>query len=152
MFSPRALFLAFPAVLVVVGSILMSRNPDWTLDEEPAKGIDYGSEIVVGLSGDDESRLDIIHQKQLTAIELLNNRCSLANAADRFLELNLKSSEAIENLRFAWQGESDWEKSLRQAVAFARALSRKDPERHADAMARIDAETTPLLQSELFVR
>ena len=152
MFSPRALFLALPALMVVVGAVLMARSPEWAMIDSSSSPDDYGSEISIGLTPVDESRMDIIHQKQLIARDLLNDRVPLSEAADRFLALNQSSSEALANLRFGWQGRTDWECALRQAMAFARSLSRKDPERWVNAMARIDSEAATIVQSEPFIR
>src|SRR5262245_15259787 len=108
MFSPRALFLAFPALMVVAGALLMARSPEWPISDSSDSTINIGSEIVIGLSTEDESRLEMIHQKQLIGLDLLHDRCTLAAATDKFLKLNTSSPEALDNLRFAWQGQSDW--------------------------------------------
>ena len=151
MLSSRALLLAFPALMVVGGALLVARNPEWPPVQGSTNRDQSDFEIAIDVSVDDENRMQIISQKQKIAIELLNNRCTLVEAASRFLDLNLQSPEATENLRFAWEG-TDWERSLCQAVAFARSLSRRDPERFDREMHRIDDEASSLVQSESSLR
>lgn len=152
MLSARSLLFAFPTLMVVSGTFLVARNPEWSGFHSSTEDDRPGAGTMIEATADDENRVQIIVDKQKTANDLLNNRCSLVDATNRFLELNLQRPEATDNLRFAWSGSTDWMRALRQAVAFARALSRRSPGQFETEMHRIDEEAASLLNSERTVR
>ena len=76
----------------------------------------------------------------------------MEQTADRFRTLSQSTRAADEDLKSVWHGRTEWECAVLQAVAYARSLSRSDPDRFDGTMIEIDAEAAALLESDTPLR
>jgi hypothetical protein len=149
MLSPRALFGVAPALIVFVGSFVLSRQSvrDSVLETADGAVEPSRSETIVWPTAEDEDRLHRVALKQETVDDLLEGRLTLTEAIERFESLTT-SDEAISNLRVSGGGETDAERTRNQLMAYARVRVAMEPKRFEAALARLEASTkssiTPL--------
>jgi hypothetical protein len=132
----RALVAATPVVLVLGGIFFMSRDPEPGAPHDPTECLEDGCPTVLTLTAEDEERMHRLALKTETAIDLLDGRMTVADAAARFLELSASDPESLDNMRKASEGSTDEEKALDQLLAFARIQAIRQPERYAAAFAQ----------------
>jgi hypothetical protein len=94
-------------------------------------------ETMLWLSPGDEERMHRVALKQETVLDMLDGRLTVAEAADRFLEVSSSHPESLEHLRLS-PGENDEEKALSQLVTFARVQASRRPQRYEAALARVE--------------
>lgn len=135
--SPRALVGVAPALLVLVGSLALSR--EYRREAESSDKARSNSETMIWPSAEDEERLHRTALKQEAIEDLLNGRLTLAEAVERF-EMLSASPEAQTNMRLSVRGSTDEERALKQVLAFARIRAAQEPKRFDAALARLEAE------------
>ncbi len=125
--SPRAALFAAPTLIALAGAALIARHAQWS-SSASSNGLDrIEKDYVIDPSVVDDDSGRIAYEKQIVAMELLRGNCTVAQAADRFRPLLKSSSEKSANMLSIWHARTEWECAVRQAVAFARSLSRSAP-------------------------
>lgn len=129
----RALIAITPAIFVLASIFFMSSDTDLG----SAKGTTVCAEddcVSVQLaSAQDQARVHRLALKTETAIDMLDGRLSVDDAAARFLELSASDPESLEHMRQSCSGATDEEKALDQLLAFARVQAVRQPKRFAAA-------------------
>jgi len=138
--SPRALLGVAPAIVVLVGSFMMSRACLRENSTREAVESDASrSEVVVSPTAEDDERLHRVALKQEAVDDLLGGQLTLDEAVERF-EMLSESPEARANLRTARRAGLDDDPAVNQVLLFARVRAAQDPKRFAAALARLEAE------------
>jgi hypothetical protein len=143
MFSPRALLGAAPAVIVLAGSFVLSRQcqPDsGRADAHGAVASRACAETVLPVTPEDEDRLHRVAIKEETVDDLLDGRLSVEDAVDRF---EMLVGSAGPGNRF--QGSTTTERAVYQVISYARVRCEQEHSRYAAAMARVEAEAEAIL-------
>jgi hypothetical protein len=130
--SPRALLGVAPAAIVLVGSFWMSRSS--ARNELPDDGGGARSELMTGLSLDDQDRLHRVALKEETIDDLVERRVSLAEAVDRF-ELLAGPVSFL-----SVPGETRTERAVRQIISYVQKKFAKNPDEIAARLAEIESE------------
>lgn len=142
--SPRALLGVAPALLVVAGSIALSRHHDHDAVQDEMLAYQIHGETVEHPSVRDEDRMHRVALKQETVDDLMDGRLTLAEAVERF-EAWSSGPEFLANLRLALGGRSDRERSVNQVLSFVRARTSQEPAQFDAALARVEAEARALI-------
>jgi len=139
----RALLTCAIPVLVLAGSFLASHRGQEVVARSAHPGTSSGIETVKPLTTEDEERMHRVALKEETALDLLDGRMTVEEAAAQFLEVSSSDPESLENMRLA-PGDSDQEKALSQLILYARVQAGRKPQRYADALARVEQSAKSL--------
>lgn len=71
------------------------------------------------LNAEDDTVLSRISRKEAVVRELLEGRATLAEATDRFIQMNAARPQAMEAVRFNYPGTTDREKTAHNVIYFA---------------------------------
>jgi hypothetical protein len=136
---------------LVVGVSVLAVHPTWarsigvdvwnlpTLKEQVRESAAEGDR----LSSEDDEVLRRIAIKEGIISDLLTGRSTLAEATDRFTELNAARPEYVEALRDTYPGATDQEKFARNVISFARA--RAALHERAALSSRLEAELRQII-------
>jgi hypothetical protein len=145
---------------LAVGGLLLavfSVRPDWAestgldLWKLPSLGewLEAEQQRGDGLDTQLEEVTRRIDSKQHVTVEVIAGRLSLTAAAARFRDLTAGSAEALEHLRFAFDGADDDERFCRAVIAWVRtALRDRSPEESERTAARLEAELQDRLRRD----
>ena len=134
--SPRALIGALPALLVVVGSLIMSRKVAHEADRTEYSVLVRADELWYP-SIEDEDRLHRLALKQETVEDLLDGRLSLQEATERF-ESFAKLAELDPDPLHQPSDDTNRQRALQQVLAYAHVRANQNPERFASAVKHLD--------------
>ena len=142
--------LARPRALVcsslVIGAVVLVAHPTlaqsigadvWNMPALKEQVRAAGAEDERLTTEDDDVRRRIAIKDAITA-ELIAGRTTLADATDRFTELNAGRPRYLTALRDAYPGATDQEKFARNVISFA--ISRAEPAERADLSSRLETE------------
>ena len=132
----RAVLAWSPAVIVLLGILLLSRNGETSKAEDDRNS--SVDEPIIGLSTADQDRVHRIALKQETAIDMLDGRFTVEEATQRFLEISASDPECLDHLRRSARGATDDDKAFNQLMMFARIQARSDPQRFRAALDRAE--------------
>jgi hypothetical protein len=144
----RTLLTAALPVVLLVGSLLISHyGQDRALnDAEDAKTPDI--ETMYAVSPEDEDRMQRVALKEETALDMLDGRLTVEEAATQFLEVASSDPASLENMRLS-PGDTDEEKALSQLVSYARVQAGRQPQRYRAAFARVEQVAKSLERPKL---
>jgi len=132
----RTLLTVALPVLLLAGSLLISRYGQ----AGSMKRVDDDTPSVVtmqAVSAEDEDRMQRVAIKEETALDMLDGRLTVEEAAAQFLEVASSDPEALENMRLS-PGDTDEERALFQLISFARVQAGRQPKRYGAALARVE--------------
>jgi len=139
----RALITCAIPILFLAGSLLISHRGQEVVAKSAHQESSSGVETVKPLTLEDEERMNRVALKEETALDLLDGRLTLEEAAAQFLEIASSDPESLDNMRMA-PGDTTEEKSLSQLISYARVQAGRKPDRYADALARIERSAKSL--------
>src|SRR5262245_53562792 len=96
-----------------------------------------GIETIHPVSAEDEDRMQRVAIKEETALDMLDGRLTVEEAAAQFLEVASSDPASLEYLRLS-PGDTDEERALFQLVSFARIQAGRQPQRYGAAFARLE--------------
>jgi hypothetical protein len=144
--SPRALLGAAPALIVLSGSFLLSREclSEANRPERQDRSV-VGSrpETVLAATAEDEDRLHRVAIKDETVDDLFCDRLTLEDAVARF-EMLTAAAEAGGGSSGGPSG-TPTERAVYQVLCFARVQARHKPERFAAPLARLESDAEAFL-------
>ena len=144
---------AFGGCLLLAG-VVLAVHPTWAV----ALGIDVwnvpaleaelraGAEEAQRLDAEDEYVRRRIELKEMIVRDLVAERVSLAEATDRFVELNALRPRSAEAVRESFPGATDREKTARNVIAYA--LTRSTPDQQGAISSRLETELRQMLAAD----
>jgi hypothetical protein len=145
--SPRALLGAVPALIVLAGSFLLSReylaetdrSNSWADGEARAHG-----ETVQWPTAQDEDRLHRVALKQETVDDLMDGRLTLEEAVARF-EMLSAAAESSDSGAVQSPGNTPTERAVHQVLSYAHVRASREAERLVVPLARVESEAEAFL-------
>jgi hypothetical protein len=132
----RTLLTVALPVLLLVGSLLISQYGQ----AGAIKGVEDAKpdvQTMYAVSAEDEDRMQRVAIKEETALDMLDGRLTVEEAAAQFLKVAASDPESLEYLRLA-PGDTDEERALFQLISFARVQAGRKPQRYSAALARVE--------------
>jgi hypothetical protein len=132
----RTLLTVALPVLLLVGSLLLSQYGQ-AGDIKEVEDATPAIQTMCPVSAEDEDRMQRVALKEETALDMLDGRLTVEEAAAQFLKVASSDPESLEYMRLA-PGDTDEERALFQLISFARVQAGRKLERYGAALARVE--------------